>query len=179
MMSAAQPYVILHYDRYNILTQKASKRESSPPPPAPSKPSPPPSPILEHSDQEMSPEADNSIEMQEIVDAGAKAEDKPVSVESQNHPSKISDETKDLIVKKKLHSKAFEKFLKAILVYKDEAETFENLEILIERAMSQKKKEIYNEPEFYAFLTKHQLLSLVKNRYRLKKYWPLWYKVID
>ena len=53
-----------------------------------------------------------------------------------------------------------------------------NLDNLIKNALTQSKKKLPNEEEFYTFLFEHGMGSYVKNRSKIDLYYPdVWYRV--
>ena len=63
-------------------------------------------------------------------------------------------------------------------VYGSAIADISNLDDLIKNALTQSKKKLPNEEEFYKFLFEHGMGSYVKNRSKIDLYYPdVWYQV--
>ena len=91
-------------------------------------------------------------------------------------PPKLSHEIKEIVKKKTLSQKHFEKLLSAIEQYDGAALNVPNKHQLIKFALGRSKRNVPNQDIFFQYLLKAGLFPLVKNPFAIKKFFPLWYK---
>ena len=167
-MSSADPYIIIPMDRYTHLQNKVHEIMKQ------HEIKPVGSPVVESTKEQ--PEQSSSSEEENETGGARGAEgvgddvmprspERTVSLAPYEPPAtKISNETKTLIKKGKLHSRVLEKFIHAVQSHNAGEAPFENLKDLVKAATSQTTKTYPNEEAFYMFLQKHRLMHFVKNR---------------
>ena len=111
----------------------------------------------------------NGAELNVNKIASSHSENKVENIEPKA-PSKVPKMThKEFLIRK---------FKKMIENRQSDIDTiFPNIADLIDQAITLKKKRISNEDQFYAFLQKNGMLTLVKNKYKLNMHCPSWFRV--
>ena len=96
--------------------------------------------------------------------------------ESGDHLSKTM---KKMVRQKSLHNRHFLKLLEAIEKYEGEDLKFSNAELvaLVKAAVGQSKRTLPKEEEFYKFIIDKNLMYLLRNKTKIRKWVPLWWRL--
>ena len=152
---SVKSFVILPYDFYVSLEEKSKNSKAT---------------TMTDSGDKMMSSDDPSVKSDDLSDAESVVLPEP-------KPSGLSTEVKKMAKRKQLRPRYFEKLLAGIRDYDGDQLNLPNISELVRNACNQGKRHIKNEEAFYAFLAQHNLFSLVKNIYKLKKYNKNWFKI--
>lgn len=148
-MSAAEAYVIVPFQRWKAMSDHHVQKPTSSQELMPPPTSSSSDPI-EHNPEASKPSSDKSAEF-------------PIG----------KDLTKPYTA---AHILKQVEFLRSL--HNDAIDRFGNLESLVKSAMSNSRKELPNEAEFYDFLIQNNLASFVRNRNKIAKYFKKpWYLI--
>ena len=159
-MNTVETYVIVPLMKWTQMEDAAMKKSTPPPQPA----------TTEEVKEEEEPKPHEPLEEPEDSPPPAKAPAK-------EPPSPLLPTTKELVTKKMLGHKHFEKFFEAVKAYGGKIPELPNIEALIRSALGKSKRVLENEEEFYQFLSAHGLVHLIKNPFKIKRYVPSWFRV--
>ena len=170
-----ETFVILSLDKFNHLDEKA-KSQPSQVKDEPSQPSQvkvePPSEVPSQSKEV--PETPIEEDCSEPVDDESEFEDDP---EEPTEEKKISKDTKALVKKKTVFQRHFEKMLSELEKFSGTELAISNMKQLIKAALGQSSRVLPNEQKFYSLLLQHDIFHLVKNKSKIKKYYPSWFRI--
>ena len=178
---AVETYVILPIKTYDIMEQQLHKEKNVAQPDE----QPDAREITEEGDtvgeKEKENREDTSKETDdEEIDNDDHNQEMELSHKSQpaSPKAELSEEIKTQAKQKSLSARHFEKLLQALKKYKNLELNFPDLELLIKSAVTQKRRILAKEEEFYQFLKDHGLLHFVKNKHKLSLYAKDWYRVV-
>ena len=154
-----ETYVILSLDKFHHLEEKAR-----------SKPLESPKDVKETSTNTEKTEETSS--QNEVLSNQSEPE-----VEGPEEEKPISKETKVLVKKKTILQQRFEKMLGELEKFSGTELAISNLKQLIKAALGQSVRVLPNEQKFYSLLLQHDLFHLVKNKHKIKKYYPSWFRI--
>ena len=160
MTSNSEAFVVVPHEKFNAMEEQLRQQHA----PKPKTPTPPPTPTDESQEDEKKEEAPTQPQEPSEVK------------ESPERGTTLSEGTKEMVKSKSLHKRAFHKFLQAVSTVDKNKPHFENLEALVRGALSQSKRLLPNEESFYVFLLEHGLIHLVKNRSKITRYYPSWFR---
>ena len=163
MTSNSETFVVVPHEKFNAMEEQLRQQH----PPRPKTPTPPPTPSDESNEDE---------KKEEVPPLQTKEPSAPVPEEIPERGTTLSEGTKEMVKNKSLHKRAFHKFLQAVSTVGKSKPDFENLEGLIRGALSQSKRLLPNEESFYIYLLEHGLMHLVKNRSKISRYYPSWFR---
>ena len=89
----------------------------------------------------------------------------------------LSENMKSLVRKKRLANRHLVKLLEAIQKYEGKDSRLENVTKLAAAAVGQSKKVLPGEAEFYQMIIDKGLTYLIRNKSKIKKWIPNWYRI--
>ena len=167
-MESVETYVIIPHHKFKALEERCKKMLVEPPPPDHKSPA-------EESEEGEANDADgvrpSTEEEEEEEEREAKAH-RPTSPERARHrPRSSKKKKKDL--KKTFQSTAFKKLL-AVLKARDGKGTvtsLDNLDELVNSAVTQSKRELPHEGQFFDFIFSRGLGHFVRNRWKIQEHY--------
>ena len=170
-----ETYVILSLDKFNHLDEKA-RSGKEPAKPSATLPSDKHTLLTEKpADENMSDEEEGCEGCMPVDDVDEFKDDE--SKEEPKEEKKISEGTKMLVKKKTVFQRHFERMLSELEKFNGTELAIENMKQLIKAALGQSARVLPNEQKFYSLLMQHDLFHLVKNKHKIKKYFPSWFRI--
>ena len=159
-----ETYVILSLDKFHHLDEKARSKV--------------PEVTKEHSVKETSTLTDEPLAEDSASQSKVNSESEPVDdVPEPPEEKAISEKTKTLVKKKTVLQRHFEKLLGELEKFNGTELAISNLKQLIKAALGQSPRVLPNEQKFYSLLLQHDLFHLVKNKHKIKKFYPGWFRI--
>ena len=152
-MSSIETYVVVSHEKFMAMEEELRQKTS--PPRVPTPPPPSANDDVDEGDQE------EDAEESALTTAEPKSTNNDLATAPSEAKPLLSKESRDLVTSKSIKNRAFHKFLQAIATFANDKLNISNVDDLVKNALSQSKRLLPNETEFYAFLLKHSLIHLV------------------
>ena len=150
-----ETFVIVPLDQFNHMEEKMKPQPKKEPP--------------EPEKEDVEPETEVENHESEAENHESEADEPP--------PPKISKVTKTLIKNKSIKEQHFNKLLQALEKYQETSLEIPNLKQLVKASLGQSKRKLPNEDLFYKLILQHQLFHLVRNKNKIRQFYPMWFRV--